>query len=338
MQDRLKKSRREPERVQTRQLTKRALDIIATIARYRFLPTSLIVRVVDGNHRITEDHLQKLYHKGLVNRFQLKRNGECNYYLDNPDALRLLDPAAVDMRMFKLVRNYREKDYAGAAQRLEPGKLMFLEHELMVSRFHWMLELACRQSAGAVVLGKWVQGSAIEHRVHAPEVRYNPARDEWLELDQTESLPHEPDAFFILRFPEEPEGRNQANFFYEADRDTMTDPTDMKRKLRAHFHFIVKQHRHEELYGIRRVRAVLFEATRTRRADNLREQARHPVVSGRNPSALFWFTTAELYTKTEEVEEDGKAVQRPLFLLHPELIFKQIWASPVEDKLLSMVD
>jgi hypothetical protein len=48
----------------------------------------------------------------------------------------------------------------------------------------------------------------------------------------------------------------------------------------------------------------------------------------------FWFTTSELLTKPTPA--GGRTV--PLYLLQPEVIFKRIWASPVEDKFLNLAD
>jgi hypothetical protein len=49
--------------------------------------------------------------------------------------------------------------------------------------------------------------------------------------------------------------------FYEAGRKT-TSTHRHNKKLRAHFHYIVKQRRHEEHYGVKRIRAVLIETMR----------------------------------------------------------------------------
>jgi len=78
---------------------------------------------------------------------------------------------------------------------------------------------------------------------------------------------------------------------------------------------------------------VLTESTTSQWAHNLRLAAKEPIVSPR-PSALFWFTTSELFLKPAQVE--GRS--QPLFLTQPEVIFRRIWASPVEDKLLNLAD
>jgi hypothetical protein len=92
----------------------------------------------------------------------------------------------------------------------------------------------------------------------------------WVELDETEYLPHRPDAFFTLSFPNS--GREDLHFFYEADRHR-TDTNKYNKKLRGHFHFIVKQKLHREFYDIQRVRAVLTETVDDEWAERLRQAA-----------------------------------------------------------------
>ena len=213
---------------------------------------------------------------------------------------------------------------------------MHLQHEVMISRFHAMLELACRKSAGEVELADFRQGSQLWNRVEVSKLHYDDSGN-WRELDQTEMLPHRPDAYFVLRFKNAPQGQQLANFFYEADRKH-TSIKKHNKKLRAHFHYIVKQRQHEEDYGIKRVRAVLIETIDDDWADTLRSAAAHPVVSGSKSSPLFWFTTSRLFTKQIEIEDNGRKRQVPYYLLRPEIVLKKVWASPVDDTLYSLFD
>src|SRR5215467_5751729 len=94
---RLRKFARDPNytaRYPGKQLTSTSLSILAAIERYRLIPTSLILHLIPGNHRVNYRRLQHLYHIGLVNRLALfgktGRPGEFNYFLDNTDALDLL--------------------------------------------------------------------------------------------------------------------------------------------------------------------------------------------------------------------------------------------------------
>jgi len=344
MRQRLHKYKRDPERLPPREITERSLEITSLVERYRFLPTSLIARLTRGHEKHTARHLQALYHKGLVNRFAFPRvgnPGEFNYYLDSIKALSLLVEAGADKDAldWDLVRRNYAKDYSAInlGKNIDDlqGRLMHLQHELMISRFHAMLELTCRRSDGRVELHQFKQGSELWNQVDVPVLRFD--GKQWLETDKTETLPHRPDAFFTLYFPQEAEGRRNAHFFYEADRKH-TSVKKHNRKLRAHFHYIVKQRQHEEDYGIKRIRAVLIETIDDDWADTLRSAAAHPVVSGNKPSPLFWFTTSRLFTQQQEIDDNGRKRKIPYHLLHPEVVLKKIWASPADDTLYSLSD
>jgi Replication-relaxation len=345
MQQRLKKYSRDASTlaaVASRQITDTSLRILATIHDYKIIPTSLIVRLVSGHEKSTYRHLQQLYHKALINRFAFMRGknpSEFYYYLDNTEALELLALNGVEREHlgFDEVRRNREKRYCDVndPKRTEEmqGKLLFLKHEVMISRFHGMLELACSGSDGSIQLTNFEQGPRLWTKVEVPKLAFR--NGAWLELDETEHLPHRPDAFFTLSFPNT--GREDLHFFYEADRHR-TDTTKFNKKLRAYFHFVVKQRLHREFYEIQRVRAVLTETVDDEWAERLRQAAGHVTVSGSKPSPLFWFTTSRLFTEEAMVQDNGRARLLPMHLRHPDIVIRKIWASPVDDSLLSLLD
>ena len=145
MQNRLHKYRRDPERLPAREITPRSIEIISLLEGYKFLPTSVASALAGGNKRITARHLQTLYHNGFVNRFAFPRvgnPGEFIYYLDDTRALELLagqvaDPEKLD---FEGVKRNREKRYfeINFGKRIDDlqGRLMHLQDEVMISRFH----------------------------------------------------------------------------------------------------------------------------------------------------------------------------------------------------------
>lgn len=342
MQHRLRKYSRDSSTllaVASRQITPKSLTVIATIHDYKIVPTSLIVRLVPGHEKSTHRHLHQLYHKALVNRFAFMRGknpSEFYYYLDNPEALDLLVLNGVDRESldFEEVRRNREKRYCDVndPKRSEEmqGKLLFLKHEVMISRFHGMLELACAASNGSIQLTNFEQGPRLWTKVEVPKFAFR--NGAWVELDETEHLPHRPDAFFTLSFPNS--DREDLHFFYEADRHR-TDTNKYNKKLRAHFHFVVKQKQQQEFYDIQRVRAVLTETVDDEWAERLRQAAGHVTVSGSKASPLFWFTTSRLFTQPYDLQANRPS---PTYLTHPDVILRKIWATPVDDTLHSLLD
>ena len=348
-QKRLRRFIRQPDRLADRQLTAKGLQAVAIIERYRFVPTSLLVRLMPGDQKNNNRHLQTLFHKGLVNRFALPKYGgpgEFIYYLDSQASLTtlieqgLLQSISEEERSRKaeLIRYNRQNDYAKLHKDTNSqGKVLYIQHELMISRFHAMLELACwgPKLAGKVFLEQWKQGPELWSRVEVPKAWKQPGSDTWQEQPSAkEALPHRPDAFFTLHFPSKSEENRRSHFFYEADRGT-ENTTRFKLKLRAHFHFIVGQRLQRTMpcYNVPSIRAVLTETTSTTWRDNLREAARHPIVS-KKPSPLFWFTTSEVLTKPTPA---GKRTV-PLYLQQPEVLFTRIWADPVQEKFLNLAD
>jgi hypothetical protein len=262
----------------------------------------------------------------------LRNYSEFYYYLDTRTPLDLLAEwrrLEIHPQMLEEIRSHREKDYAGAAVRGQHMQLGFLNHGLMISRMHFMVEMACRKSGGVVALEAWCQGGQIAgHKAEVPKVRSSRQGGDlfWQEVDETERVPVEPDALFTLRFKDRPEDLQLAHFFYEADRGTMV-LTDMLRKFRGYHHFIKKQQRHKEAFGIHPVRAVLVETTDEARGKRLMELITHPLVAGpAKRTGLFWFTISPLFMDPAE----GSTV--PRYLSQPELVLDPIWALP--DRML----
>src|SRR5258708_5736084 len=194
-----------PEQPAAGRITDRDLDIIESILRYRFVPTSELVRLVGGNEDVTLRRLRRLWEKGLINRWAfpgIRTHSEFYYYLDSREPLNLLVERrglTVHPQMLEEVRNNREKDYATAATRGQYMKLGFLNHSLMISRMHFMLELAGRKSGGHPELEAWRQGGQlVGHKVVVPRVKATRQGDEyfWEETGETTRVPVEPDAMF----------------------------------------------------------------------------------------------------------------------------------------------
>jgi hypothetical protein len=230
-------------------LSERDLDIIEAILRYRFSPTSELSRLVGGHADVTQRRLRMLWERQLINRFAFpgfRTHSEFIYYLDNRQGLELLVERQripeIDPQMEEEIRLNREAGYADAVANGQHMKLGFLQHSLMVSRLHFMLEMSSRNSEGQIELTAWEQGGQLRgNKVQVPELKSRRIEGtnnyEWQELDRTYRLPVEPDALFTLRFHDRPPEQQHSHFCYEADRGTMP-MADMLKKFRAYYHFI----------------------------------------------------------------------------------------------------
>jgi hypothetical protein len=328
-----------PEKPPGGPITDRDLDILDAVLRYRFISAAQLVRLVGGNEDVSQRRLRRLWEKGLVSRWAfpgIRTHSEFYYYLDSREPLSLLTERRgweLDDQMLEEIKGHREKDYAQAAFRGQHMQLGFLQHSLVISRMHFMVEMACRKSAGQVVLETWAQGGQLAGRkAEVPRVRSDRHGNEvfWQETNERERLPVEPDALFTLRFAGRPQAQQLAHFFYEADRGTMNS-TDMLKKLRAYYHFIKKQQKHREAFGVHPIRAVLTETTTEARAKKLMALVNHPLVCGPDKRAgLFWFTIATLFTGdgTELAQQALPLSKSHPYLDHPEIILQPIWALP----------
>jgi len=259
---------------------------------------------VGGNEDVTQRRLRRLWEAGVITRFAfpgIRTNSEFIYYVDNRQTLDLLSEhqrlSTIPPQMEDEIRMNREADYAGAAIRGQHMKLGFLRHSLMISRMHFMLEMSARNVDSHVNLTDWRQGAELRgHKVEVPEIvsRRIARTNEysWDEHDyRTFRLPVEPDAMFSLQFPD----NRTSHFCYEADRGSMP-MADMLKKFRAYYHFIKRQQKHKEAFGVHPIRAVLVETTDEPRARKLMELAQHPAVIGDGKrSSLFWFAISPLF-------------------------------------------
>jgi len=66
----------------------------------------------------------------------------------------------------------------------------------------------------------------------------------------------------------------------------------MMKKFRAYFHFIKRQQKHKEAFGVHPIRAVLIETTEEPRARKLMDLAQHPAVIGGGTRPKFNFNPA----------------------------------------------
>lgn len=252
----------------------------------------MIVLLVGGNEDVTHRHLQRLYHLGLLERHVFKLSDEFTY-------------SRTDASRPDTKPNLSQRQTSDAS----PGRLLFLQHELIISRFHFMLEKACEQRPEQISLLNWRQGAELWNSV---------------ELEGGKRLPHRPDAFFSLHSGKGSERARLNHFLYEADRGT-SSLSRMRDKLAAHHSFIV-QAKHCAIYGIKRLRAILIEASSVDRAERLRKIAYeicHDVE-------LFWFTSSEVFSKQSQTSP-GRNSQK--FLGNPEIIFAPIWISQIGDDL-----
>ena len=136
-----------------------------------------------------------------------------------------------------------------------------------------------------------------------------------------------------------------SRFVYPVECERGTNSRTFRlKKLRAYHQFIVKQKKHRQVWGIRRVHAVLIETPNHEIANDLWLDTIHPSIRGldlfedgfkpdaiqeqrrQNASPLFRVTHSEMYAENQLVGDRTL----PLFVRQPDIIFDKIWRKPRE--------
>jgi len=134
---------------------------------------------------------------------------------------------------------------------------------------HFCIEMACQEIGGRVQLRLGVRADRSPAQSGSTQSQIDPHGDQHIwkspgkwSACQLNLMPYLRYVFWTRRrIP-------TRHFFYEADRGSMNS-TDMLKKLRAYYHFVKRQQRHKESFGIHPIRAVLVETTEESRANGL---------------------------------------------------------------------
>ncbi len=169
---------------------------------------------------------------------------------------------------------------------------VFLHHTLAVAQVMVALEVACRRREGVRIIQAEEVLAGVPETTQRLQLLFrwqvDVRRDE-----KTHRLGVEPDRVFGLRFDGQPENRNRAFFFLEADRGTMPvarrglEQTSFLRKLLA-YRETWRQGLHKTHLGIPNFR-ILTVTTTKERVGHLVEACRSLGVGSR----LFLFTDEE---------------------------------------------
>ena len=255
-------------------LQERDHDIVRLVSDHRFITSEEIQALIPGSDQTILRRLQKLFHAGHLDRPRSQKqrgNAKLVYALGQKGAQLLATLSGGQVP---------RGDWAEKNRQVH---LRYLEHALMVSRFRTVLTLATR-SNGKAALESWQQGEQLRDEVRVEHT------------DWTERIPVYPDAYFILRLLEEPEGCNRVHVFLEADRGTMTTKRYFV-KMRGYWHFW-RSGRQEKRFGIRNFLVLTITAT-PERAASLRDVTSNVDGPKRRGLRMFLFGSERSYGLAE---------------------------------------
>jgi hypothetical protein len=195
-------------------LTPRDLEILRAVHRHRLLRSTHLTALSGGSPQATLRRLQLLFHHGYLDRPPM----QLDWYARGSEPL----VYALGNRGAELLEEHGEFRRGGIRWDTKKRNLsrVFLHHTLAVAEVMVAFEVACRDREDV----QFLPPEEVLHQAPAETRRLRlPFR--WQVEVRHGGKPHrlgvEPDKVFGLRFEGEPEGRNRAFFFLEADRGTM---------------------------------------------------------------------------------------------------------------------
>ncbi len=154
---------------------------------------------------------------------------------------------------------YAPQDFAERRLRHHELTEIRIRHSLFVADIHTRVMLLTRN--GLIALAHWQEGSRLWDSV-VPR-RVDPA------------IPIRPDAYFILKQADRPEGKNKFHVFLEADRSTMSHGR-MATKIVGYLAYYEQDGYRQKYPGMRAF--IVATVTQTReRAEQLRKDL-HPLI------------------------------------------------------------
>lgn len=280
-------------------VTDRDLDILRAIARYRFLDSSHIRRLIEGSDKNIANRLKGLFEHAYLDR------PDCQYDFYRPGGGSSLAVYALSDKGARIL-NHHDGFAAGprvswAHKNRKVGR-PFMEHTLAISDFAVGLSVAV--AASPVV--DLCDGPALVTRL--PATRRDAAKPYRVSVPVTfKSTRHtigiEPDYAFSLGFPAA--GR-RAYFLVEIDRGTMPverfeiTQSSILRKFIA-YGAIWRAQLHTQTFGWRNFRVLVLTGT-AERALNMRDVLARQ--TGGKGSPLFWFSDQAALKADNMLEHD----------------------------------
>jgi hypothetical protein len=267
-------------------LTPRDFDILRAVYRHRLLRSTHLVALAGGSPQATLRRLQLLFHHGYLDRPPM----QLDWYARGSEPM----VYALGNRGAEILETEDRVRRAGLRWDTKNRNLsrVFLHHTLAVAEVMVAFEVACRCREGVQFIPpeEVIAGApASTQRLRLPfRWQVDVRRD-----GKIHRFGVEPDRVFGLRFEGQPENRNLAFFFLEADRGTMPvvrkglGETSFLRKLLG-YQETWRQSLHITHLGIPNFR-VLTVTTSRERVEHLVETCR----SRFGGSRLFLFIDRE---------------------------------------------
>lgn len=284
------------------QITPRDVEIIRHVARYRFLNSDHIRRLVPGSAKNIGNRLKALFEHGYLDR------PDCQYDTYRPGGGASPIVYALADRGAHLLASTATDAGSARGSWTQKNKSVgrpFLEHTLAIADFSVAMRAAidARAAVDLIEGEELIAGFPNETRAQAKPYRVSvPVFHQSTRMD----IGLEPDYAFSLYLPK---AKRRAFFLVEIDRGTMPvererlHQSSILRKLLAYQAFWQSK-RQQQHFGWRNFR-VLFVTTSTERVKHMLAAVdTHTAIKG---SPLFWFADKQtLYASPDILAQDWR--------------------------------
>lgn len=269
--------KKKPESVSLRlPLQDRDIKIIKYVYDYRFLTSQQINLLVPGSNQVILRRLQKLFHKGFLDRLETSLHEPMIYALGNNGADILATYFDLDRGKIDWTSKNRE------------AQTPYKKHTLMIADFRINIELALKNKPNAKI-SNWIPEGDFKEDVY---IKHEDSR-------KPMRIPVVPDSSFVIE-----DNGDELYFFLEADRSTMTNQRFL-RKMKAYWRFW-KEIKSKKRKGPEAFRVLTITKTEARK-ENLRSETKK-ADDYKIGSPMFWFTSRENYNT-----ENPKTILRPIW-------------------------
>ena len=263
-------------------ITPRDLEILELVFRYRHVTSDHIRALFGGSGRQLTKRLQGLFHNGYLGRYVPRQRMRLDLDPGSPVIGYGLETKGWGILAEHLGRQaeaqgeeFTESWKKAYTRRME----WFLEHSLMVSHFHCVLELAVRRRRN-LGLGEWRQDQELRDWV---EVAHRDGR--------TERFGVQPDAYcgFVA-------GGVWRNLFLEADRAS-EEQRRIREKVQKYGYYLVSR-RYQDRYQNPKAVRVLFVTTTEKRLELMIQNITGMEYKGKGLGQV-WLTCEGRYSLEE---------------------------------------
>ncbi len=259
-----KRSRFRRSKANSFELTKRDVDILLALEKYRFLTTDHLMALTSTTSKqgITR-RLRELFDAKYVDRPRAQMHAMA--YSEKRPMVYALGNVGADLLSNRFQMRLPDIYWTEKNRRV---KEKFVEHTLGIADFMVAMENECRKAGNKRIISRdEILANAPEHTRRKRDPFRWQTRINW--NNEWHDIAIVPDAVFGIEYIDKPEGKNKAYFFVEIDRGAMPilrrdiRQTSFSRKMHSYADTFERK-LHSENFGIKNFRVLTVTTSQER--------------------------------------------------------------------------